>query len=281
VADAVQLHRVEAGRGPPVVLLHGFPEFSYGWRHQLPALAAAGMRAIAPDLRGYNRSPKPPRVCDYQIENVAADVVALVRRECGGRAHLVGHDWGGVVAWWIAMHHPDVVDRLAILNAPHPAAYLRALRRPAQLLRSWYVLLFQLPWLPEFLFRFDDFEILRRTFRTDPARPGAFTDEDIDRYAQAFSDRRSLTGAMNYYRAAFRAGPRRMAASVRPVEAPTLVIWGDRDRYIVPAAATGVEPWVRNLRVERLPRASHWVQHDEPGRVNELLVGFLRPTGEE
>ena len=278
---AVKLHWVEAGPRNsgvmPAVLLHGFPEFSYSWRHQLPALAAAGMRAIAPDLRGYGRSPKPQRVNDYRIERVAADVVELIRRECGGRAHVVGHDWGGVIAWWVAMHHPDMVGRLVVLNAPHPAAYLRDLSRTSQLLRSWYVLFFQLPWLPELFIRLDDFAALRRLFRTDPARP--FTRHDIDEYLMAFSSRQSLTAAIHYYRAAFRAGVGGIARWVRPVLAPTLVMWGERDWYLVPSLATGLDEWLADLRVERFPRASHWLQHDEPERVNELLVEFLGAQG--
>jgi epoxide hydrolase 4 len=266
-----QVHRPPGALdGPNVVLLHGFPEFSYGWRHQLPALAAAGFRALAPDLRGYGRSPKPPRVADYRIDALASDVADLIRGECGGRAHVVGHDWGGVIAWWLAMHHPDAVDRLVVLNAPHPAAYFRELRRPAQLLRAWYVLFFQLPWLPEFAMRFDDFAALRRLFKGE----AGFSDNAVERYVEAFADRRSLTGAVNYYRAAFREGqalPRR----VRRIDAPTLLIWGERDRYLVPELARGLDPWVSNLRVERLPEATHWVQHDEPDRVNRLLVEFL------
>ena len=264
-----------ARRSPDVVFLHGFPEFSYSWRHQLPALAGGGFRAVAPDLRGYGHSPKPLRVMDYRIDLLAGDVAELIRRHCGGRAHVVGHDWGGVIAWWLAMHHPEVVERLVVLNAPHPAAYFRELRRAAQLLRSWYIGFFQLPWLPEASIRFDDFGSLRRLLRDDPARRGAFTETDIEQYVEAFRDRRALTGAINYYRAAVRQGPWSMARRVRPVAAPTMVIWGEWDRYLVPELTTGLEAWVPNLRVERLAAASHWVQHDEPGCVNELLAGFL------
>jgi len=276
VDHSIPLHFDEArpARGEPtshVVLLHGFPEFSYAWRRQLPALAAAGYRTLAPDLRGYGRSPRPPRVCDYRIDLLVADVVSLIDRECGGRAHLVGHDWGGVIAWWLAMHHPRAVDRLVILNAPHPAAYLRELRRPAQLLRSWYILFFQLPWLPEFMMRSNDFASLRRVF-TDDARLSA---EEAENYVTAFRDRRSLTAAVNYYRAAFR-GVRATAARTRKIDAPTLLVWGERDRYLVPGLTRGLAPWVPDLRIERLPRATHWIHHDEPGRVNELLLSFLR-----
>lgn len=265
-----------AAAGANIVLLHGFPEFSYSWRHQMPALAAAGFRALAPDLRGYGKSPRPPKVSDYRLALLAGDVVELVRRECGGRAHVVGHDWGGIVAWWLAMHHPDAVDRLVILNAPHPKAYFRELRRPGQMLRSWYVGFFQLPWLPERAIRLNHFRSLRRLFRTDPSRRGAFSEADIDCYVDAFSAPGALTGPINYYRAAVREGPASLSRRVRPVQAPTLVIWGERDRYLVPELTAGLEQWVPNVRVERLPGASHWVQHDAPQRVNELLIDFLR-----
>jgi pimeloyl-ACP methyl ester carboxylesterase len=264
-------HRPPEPERGAVVLLHGFPEFSYGWRHQMPALAGAGFRAIAPDLRGYGRSPKPPRVSDYRIELLAGDVVELIRRECGGRAHVVGHDWGGVIAWYLAMHHPDVVERLVILNAPHPGAYFRELRRPAQVLRSWYALWFQLPWLPELAMRWDDFAALRRVYTAD----AGFSEAEANRYVDAFTDRRALTSAVNYYRAAFREG-QTLRRRVRRVVAPTLLVWGMRDRYLVPELTEGLGSWVPDLRVERLPRATHWVQHDDPQRVNELMIDFLR-----
>ena len=274
----LSLHYVEAGHsntGRPVVLLHGFPEFWYAWRHQLPALAAAGFRALAPDLRGYNLSPKPARVRDYRIELLAGDVAALIERHCAGRAHLVGHDWGGVIAWHLAMHRPDLIDRLVILNAPHPAAYLREIRRPSQLVRSWYIGFFQTPWLPERTIAANDFASLRRLFRADPGRSGAFTEDDVARYVRAFKEPGALTGAINYYRAALREGPGRLARSTRAIANPTLLIWGERDRYLVPELTRGLEDWVPDLRVERLPGATHWVQHDEPERVNELLLQFL------
>ena len=280
-AGGVRLHCAVAGLPsadrPPVILLHGFPEFWYGWRNQLPALAAAGFHAVAPDLRGYNTSDKPARVADYRLECLAADVVALVRHVAGprGRAHLVGHDWGGVIAWWVAMHHPEVVDRMVVMNAPQPAAYLREVRRPRQLLRSWYALFFQFPWLPEAAIRFGRFRMLRDLFRRGPARPGAFSEQDIDRYVAAFAEPGALTAAINYYRAAFRSGPARAVRGVRRIDAPTLLVWGERDRYLVPELTRGLEPWVTNLRVERLPRATHWVQHDEPETINRLLTVFL------
>lgn len=272
----VRLHFVAAGpaAGRPVLLLHGFPEFWYGWRHQLPALAAAGFRAVAPDGRGYNRSGKPSRVADYAIERLVADVVGLARG-FGGRVHLVGHDWGGVVAWFVAMRHPGVIERLVILNAPHPAAYVRELRRSlAQPARSWYAAFFQLPWLPEALALAGECALLRRTLRRDLACPGTFGDRDVAEYVRAWSQPRAMTCAINYYRAAFRSLSVVRDRTAR-IECPTLLVWGMRDRYLVPALADGLERWVPQVRVERLPRASHWVQHDEPDAVNRLLIEFL------
>src|SRR5262245_58570023 len=157
VVNSVRLHYAEAGEGPLVVLLHGFPEFWYSWRHQIKGLAAAGFRVIAPDLRGYNESDKPPGIASYRLELLTQDIVELIQHAGEKRAHVVGHDWGGGIAWWLAMQNPQVVERLVILNAPHPVAFFRELRRPAQLLKSWYMFFFQLPWLPEVMLRVGNF----------------------------------------------------------------------------------------------------------------------------
>jgi pimeloyl-ACP methyl ester carboxylesterase len=280
--NGVRLHYVEAGPtsadAPLILLLHGFPEFWYSWRHQIPALAAAGFHVIAPDLRGYNLSDKPPRVADYGVETLAGEVVGLINHAGRRRATLVGHDWGGVVAWFAAMHHPEWVEKLIILNAPHPAAYLREvtnLRRPAQLLRSWYAFFFQLPCIPEAACRAGDFATMRRMLRTDPARPGAFTADDMRQYVRAWSQPGALTASINYYRAAFRRPPARTLEAVRRVDAPTLLIWGLRDRYLVPALTRGLEPWVPNIRVKILADASHWVQHDQPELVSRLVIEYV------
>lgn len=277
--NGVRLHYVEAGAGagrPLVVLLHGFPEFWYAWRNQIGPLAAAGFRVVAPDMRGYNLSSKPPRVRNYRVEFLADDVLALARRLGHDRFHLVGHDWGGVVAWSAAMSPAGgAVERLVILNAPHPVAYLRELRRPRQLLRSWYVFAFQMPRLPEAMIRARDFNALRELFRNGPAKRGAFTDEDIERYVDAFREPGALTAAVNYYRAAARRSPAGVVRQARPIDTPTLVIWGERDKYLVPALAAGLERWAPNSRIERFPNATHWIQHDEPARVNELITEFL------
>jgi pimeloyl-ACP methyl ester carboxylesterase len=188
---------------------------------------------------------------------------------------VVGHDWGGAIAYHLAAMHPEVVDRLVVINAPHPAVMARRLWKPAQLLRSWYMFFFQLPWLPERLLRARHWRAFRYGFEHD-ARPGAFSRDDIDRYVEAWSQPGAVTAMLNYYRAVFRQSPRRAEARIRPIVAPTLVIWGERDRYLGVELAEPDRADVPNLeRVVRLPAASHWVQHDEPERVAQVLIEFF------
>jgi pimeloyl-ACP methyl ester carboxylesterase len=273
----LRLHYVEAGTGPLVVLLHGFPEFWYAWRHQLPALADAGYRVVAPDLPGYNTSDKPPRVRDYRPSVLAQEVADLILALGVGSAAVAGHDWGGALAWLLAMQHPELVERLVVLNAPHPLRFLKGLRSPRQLRRSWYILAFQLPWLPERLLAVRDFRALRRALGRQPNRPGAFTAQDIDRYVAAAAQPGALCAAINYYRAAVRANLVAQVQTLRRVDIPTLVIWGDQDRYLGRELAEPDRAWVPDVRVERIAEASHWVQADAPERVNQLMVDFLQP----
>jgi len=276
-SGGVRLHVVEAGpvTAEPVVLLHGFPEFWYAWRHVMAVLIAEGVRAFAPDLRGYNLSGQPPRVVDYHIDRLVDDVVALIRH-MGGRATLVGHDWGGIVAWYVGMRRPDVLRRLVILNAPHPAAYRRELGRGVgQWARSAYVGFFQLPWAPEAAIRAGNFRLLRRMLRRDPATPDAFTAPDLDRYAQALARGQSLTSALNYYRAFVRDGGRLLSESTR-IDVPTLVLWGNRDRYLRPALADGLERWVPNVRVQRFADATHWLHRERPADMAGEILAAVR-----
>ena len=267
----VELHYVEAGDGPLVVLLHGFPEFWYGWRQQIAPLARAGFRVVAADLRGYNLSSKPDGFADYTADKLAEDVRGLIRELGAESAMVVGHDWGGTVAWALAMNHPEVVDRLVILNAAHPRKLNEGLRNLRQLLRTWYFFYFQTPRLPERRARRRHWRFFKRFLRD--ARP-PHTEQEIDRYVEAWSQPGAAKAMIDYYRAAVRLQPKQ--DELRPVTAPTLVIWGQRDRYLGPKLAEPHHEDVPNLdRVERLPDASHWVHHDEAERVNELLVDFL------
>ena len=272
--DGVRLHYVERGRGPLVVLLHGFPQYWGAWRAQIAALAAAGFRVVAPDLRGYNLSDRPASLAAYTQERLVWDVAMLIERLGERRAHVVGHDWGGAVAWTLAARHPERVDRLAILNAPHPAALRRAVRTSAQALRSWYVAAFQVPWLPERALAAGDFAILARALRHGPARPGAFSEVEIARHKATWRRPGALKATIGWYRALRRPGAQVTRGSVKVV-APTLVLWGMRDRYLDPSMSTGLERWVPNVRVVQFPEASHWLMHDEPERVSQELMDFL------
>jgi epoxide hydrolase 4 len=270
----VRLHVAEAGRGPPVVLLHGFPEFWYAWRHQIPALARAGFHVVAPDMRGYNLSDKPRGVQSYRVPTLVEDVAGLIRA-CGAtKATVVGHDWGGLVAWAFAMAHPELLDRLVIMNSPHPKSMARAIRTGKQLLKSWYMFFFQLPWLPELAIRARGVAALLRDYERDPLIPGTLLESDRDRYAAAIAQPGALTATINYYRALGRTG---VGVARRSIDAPVLVIWSDRDRYLVRDLAEPDPDLVPHARVERID-ASHWVQNEQPERVNAMLIGFLKST---
>lgn len=274
ITNGIRMHYVSEGEGPLVVLLHGFPEFWYAWRHQIPALAAAGFRVVAPDLRGFGETDKPLGWQQYTMTRLTADIAGLLDALGAEKAHIVGHDWGASLAWAFAMHRPERVDRLAIMNGPHPVRFMAALRNPRQLSRSWYMFAFQLPGLPERLMQRDHWRALRDTFTTDP-RPGAFTAEDIERYVAAAEGANGLHGGVNYYRAALREGAAGLLAQPRRIDAPTLVIWGDQDRYVLPELATPDPEWVPNCRVEHIADASHWVMSDAPEAVSRVLIGFL------
>jgi pimeloyl-ACP methyl ester carboxylesterase len=283
--NGVRLHYVEAqpaaekGKasvsGKLCLMLHGFPEFWYSWRHQLPALGEAGFHALAPDLRGFNLSDKPSGILAYRIAVLLDDVRALIRHAGQERATVVGHDWGGVIAWHLAMHHPEVVDRLVILNAPHPITYRRELRSWSQLVRSWYIFFFQVPHLPEQVLSAGDYDLLVRMLRHQPVHPDAFTPEDVRCYQQALARPGALTAAINYYRA-LRDPAHRTPQDDAPIQAPTLLLWGERDAYLTPRLTEGLQGWVPNLSVVRFPDVSHWIQNDAPKRVNRLLIDFLQ-----
>src|SRR5579872_2956633 len=267
-ANGTRLHYVAAGAGPLVLLLHGFPEFWYSWRFQLPALARR-FRVVAPDLRGYNLSDKP--ASGYDIATLSADVRGLIEALGERQADVVGHDWGGALAWVTAIRAPDVVRRLVVLNAPHPAAMRRELRNPRQAWRSAYMGFFQMRGLAERAMERDDYAMVRRTLRAADHGRAWLTDEDIARYVAAITRPGALAAALEYYRQL----PRDWNAlsPLRVITAPTLVLWGELDPYLDVGLLDGLDRWVRELTVRRFPTAGHWLNQQEPERVNAALVG--------
>jgi pimeloyl-ACP methyl ester carboxylesterase len=275
-ANGIHLHVAQTGpaAGPLVLLLHGFPEFWYGWRHQLPSLAAAGYRVWAPDQRGYNRSDKPQGVTAYRLEVVAADVIGLIDAAGRERACLVGHDWGGMVAWWLAIHAPHRLARMVIINAPHGAAMRQQLRRhPAQWLRSAYIGWFQLPWVPEVVTRLGHWRLLVRALQRS-SRPGTFTPTDLERYREAWSHPQAMRAMLNWYRALGRRPPR--FPTHPPIAVPTLLIWGANDVFLGRELAGPSIEQCRTGQLVMIEDATHWVQHEQPARVNALIETFLR-----
>lgn len=257
--------------GPPVLLLHGFPEMSYGWRHQIPALAAAGLRVIVPDQRGYGHSSKPAGVQAYRLDTLADDVVAIARHFGHRRFALVGHDWGGIVAWQLAARHDGPVERLAILNAPRLSVMSRyVLRHPTQLLMSSYVAAFQLPGLAELALAGAGHALLRAAL-TRSSRPGTFSKAELDVYEQAWSEPGALTAMLNWYRALRLYRDDRSAR----IGVPTLILWGDRDAALQPGIAEACASQCDHAEVQHLPDATHWLHHEAVDRVNGALLGFL------
>ena len=271
--NGVDLHVVAAGDpdDPLVILLHGFPEFWYGWRGQVAPLVDAGYRVLVPDQRGYAGSEKPAGVRPYRLSELSGDVVDLVGTEGGGSAHVVGHDWGALVAWDLARRHPRLVDRLGVVNGPHLTAFRETLRsNPDQMRRSWYAAYFQIPRLPEWTAKRRDFAFWVRALRD--ASPGTFTHADVERYREAWGREGAPTAMVNWYRALVRYpdDPPRERVTV-----PTLIVWGEDDRALVPGLARRSLDYCERGRLERFPDATHWVHHEYPERVAGLLVEHL------
>jgi epoxide hydrolase 4 len=281
--NGVRLHYAHAGSGKLVLFLHGFPEFWYAWRNQL-AEFGRDFLAVAPDMRGYNLSSKPAEVDQYDIRLLTGDVVALIRHLGAKACFLVGHDWGGAVAWAVAIAAPQVVEKLVIVNAPHPGVFERELREnPGQQQASQYMLWFQNPQMEEIIAA-NNFAPLQEGILGPLLRQGIFTESDRQAYLSAWSQRGALTGGLNYYRAAKIGPPGASPATSFPARAelpslevrvPTLVIWGEKDPYLLIGNLNGLEQYVRHLKVERVPDATHWVVHEKPSLVNSLIRSFI------
>jgi len=260
--------------------LHGFPEISYSWRHQLPALAEEGYLVWAPDLRGYGKTDRPTQMNDYSLELLAEDVGQLIDASGAESTMLLAHDWGGVIAWHFAIHRIREFDRLVIMNLPHPGVIDAQERNFKQLLRSWYILFFQLPWLPEFLLGLRGAKAIGDGFRDMAVNKHRFPEEDLEVYREAARQPGALRAMVNYYRAYVRGGglKRQRELGYPPVETPTLMLWGERDIALGKELTYGTEKYVKQLTLRYLPNASHWVQQDDPDTVNAMLRAWVRDS---
>ena len=275
--NGISLHTRQAGPedGPLVVLLHGFPEFWYGWHRQIKPLADAGYRVIVPDQRGYNRSDKPDGVDSYHIKTLAADVVGLLDVADRKTAAVAGHDWGAAVAWWLALSYPERIESLTAVNVPHPTVMETTLRNSlSQLRKSWYMFAFQLPALPEAISTANNCRVLRRGL-TNSSRPGTFSATDLERYRAAWQQPDALTAMINWYRAMgrYRPQPPRQQVSV-----PTLVMWGQQDEFLASTMAEESLDYCDDAELVTFPSATHWVLHERSGETADELLAHLDAT---
>ena len=276
--NGISLHVVQSGpkEGPLVILLHGFPEFSYAWRRQIPYLASAGYRVWAPDQRGYNLSDKPNGIAAYSLDELAADVIGLIDAAGQKRVFLVGHDWGAAVAWWMAAKYPDRISKLVVMNVPHWVVMQKFIRHSfAQLRKSWYILFFQIPWLPERLARLQQWNSLSKIMRSS-SRDGTFTRNDLEQYRNAWSQPKAYRSMLNWYRA-FVQKPPTPPANPR-ITVPTLLIWGAQDKFLGREMAQPSIDLCDDGRLVFIEEATHWVLHEEADRVNELIDSFLQDS---
>ena len=265
----------EGGPRGLALLLHGFPELAFSWRHQIPALTAAGYEVWAPNLRGYGRSSKPPKVADYSMDCLLADIAALIDASGRDEVTLVGHDWGAAQAWMFAIRRVRPLERLVIMNVPHPACMRRELRSVRQLLKSWYMFFFQIPWLPEKLLCARRAKAVGESFTKMAVDATRFPDEVTDVYREAALRPGAMRSMVNYYRAAFR-GARAMSSEPLPViETPTLMVWGLEDTALSKETTDGTDEYVADLTMRFLPGVSHWVQQEAPEIVNAMLSAWL------
>lgn len=272
-ANQIRLHYVTQGEGELVLLLHGFPEFWYSWRYQIPALARH-FKVVVPDLRGYNDSEKP--TSGYDLDTLSADIRSLIDRLGYTRAHVVGHDWGGAIAWHLAQKFPQSLDRLALLSAPHPQRFAQELLSNLdQLRQSWYVLAFQVPALSDWWLQLNLKQFVRNLFQEQAVRKGAFTEEHVALYQAALRKPGAIAAALNYYRQIFSAAS--WLRSPDPISVPTLVLWGDEDTILSPKLMNGLDQWVAApFEFKLISHCGHWIQQEAPQTVNRELLNFLR-----
>jgi pimeloyl-ACP methyl ester carboxylesterase len=279
-ANGIDFNVATAGSGDRLALcLHGFPESSFSWRHQMPLLAQLGFRVWAPDLRGYAASSRPKGVKAYALENLEEDVAALIEAAGAKEVVLVGHDWGALIAWHYAMFGRLPISRLIIMNVPHPALARKGLRTWRQLKKSWYIFFFQLPLIPEWGLARNGHEAIGRAFRGMAVDKSRFPEEVLGVYRDAAALPGALTAMLNYYRALIRGFRRISRRGTRRIDTPTLMIWGEVDAALGKELSFGTENYVSDLTLRYLPNVSHWVQQEAPETVNAMIEAWLLGRG--
>jgi len=271
--QGLQLEAITAGpaSGELVILLHGFPESGDAWRRQVPALAGAGLRVVAPHQRGYAGSSKPVSVLDYRLSRLTGDVLGLADALGAAQFSVVGHDWGAAIGWQLATLHADRLRRLVVLNGPHPGTVAQTtLRHPMQFLRSWYIGAFQVPFVPELLLRAGGHAMLRRTLETT-SRPGAFDPALLHDYEAQWAQPHALASMLHWYRAIAFEPP----TPARPIDIPATVLWGEQDRFLERGLADAALALCRKGELVAFPQATHWLHHEEPDEVNRQLLKAL------
>jgi pimeloyl-ACP methyl ester carboxylesterase len=277
--EGLRLHAVNAGPsdGPALILLHGFPEFWWGWHHQIAPLTEAGYRVIVPDQRGYNLSDKPPECRAYRLDRLGGDVLALMDQLGIQQAFLAGHDFGAAVTWWLLLFHPHRFRSAAILNVPHPRVFWRKLRTsPRQLAKSWYMFAFQVPRLPEWQLSGHAFQPLVQSL-LGSSQPGTFSPDDLEAYRSAWAVPGSLRAMIHWYRASLRYGFPAPRPTDGMVSLPVLILWGEEDRFLSREMAMESLAFCRQGRCLLFPGVSHWIQHEEPARVAGELIAHFAP----
>jgi pimeloyl-ACP methyl ester carboxylesterase len=272
--NGINLHYVSQGSGKLMLMLHGFPEFWYSWRHQIKEFAS-DYHTVALDLRGYNDSDKPASLSAYQMSEFIQDLKGVITGLGYEDCILVAHDWGGAIAWNFAYAYPEMVEKLIVLNIPHPAKFAQGLRTPEQLLKSWYILAFQIPFLPELLFQLNDYQAIKEAFSGMAIDKTAFSEADLNAYRDAAAKPGALTAMINYYRGIFP-----LLFNSEPewqiLEIPTLTIWGEADTALGKELTYGTEAYVRDWQIKYIPDCSHWVQQEQPALVNAYIWEFLQ-----
>jgi len=276
-ANNINLHYVTQGSGRLMLMLHGFPEFWYSWRHQIPEFAQ-DYQVVALDLRGYNESDKPEAKSAYVMAEFIKDIEKVIQELGYEKCILVGHDWGGAIAWSFAYKYPEMVEKLIVMNIPHPAKFMEGLGTPEQLLRSWYIFFFQLPFLPELMFQFDDYQAITSIFKDIAVNKSVFTEADLAAYKEAIAKPGALTSMINYYRNILPGFFDDQEWNI--LQIPTLMIWGEEDKALGKELTYGTEEYVENFQIRYIPNCGHSLQQEQPQLVNQYMREFLDNNNE-